>query len=505
MIRLSLFLLLVVQGVRSQLFSIEPREENVVNKGDSVTLECVLLEPASLCTWKLMGTQLGTDGFLTRNIPSSIDITARDPDSDTDCSITINTIDSRYDGEYVCSPFVQSGAQEDARKARVMTAHKPMSLEFVGEQAGRTVLTASSDRPVSVTCEARQSRPAAEVHWYLDNVQLYDDIVDSQLGNASFELLTTRSVLTRQFSRGENGARLRCVAAHIGYSEQDEREVSLVVDVTYAPYRPGGNEIGTLYGFTDGQEAVISVNFTANPQPSMVKWFIGEEPLQTGGVLQGGRFSARDITVLDADKGEYSVSLMINPIRLEDQMTKFRLLVENDDGDADMAFNLSTGPAPPSEGLSTGALGGIIIIVLLLLLIIVLVAYARSRGKWCFAAAKSTEETTEADGGAINGVKPEKKPFNLSAFCSSLMTKKPKEADVEMGDNKEEPKEVTKLSEDMDGKVSPDGQKKTGDVVYAELMLDSDGAKTEVRPSDEKTEYAVIVGTKKDGDQTEQQ
>lgn len=41
-------------------------------------------------------------------------------------------------------------------------------------------------------------------------------------------------------------------------------------------------------------------------------------------------------------------------------------------------------------GLSTGALGGIIIIVLLLLLIIVLVAYARSRGKWCFAGKPFT-------------------------------------------------------------------------------------------------------------------
>ena len=33
-------------------------------------------------------------------------------------------------------------------------------------------------------------------------------------------------------------------------------------------------------------------------------------------------------------------------------------------------------------------------------------------------------------------------------------------------------------------------------MVYAELVLDKDGVKTEVRPSSEKTEYAVIVGTK---------
>lgn len=43
------------------------------------------------------------------------------------------------------------------------------------------------------------------------------------------------------------------------------------------------------------------------------------------------------------------------------------------------------GSLAATAGIGGGAIAGIIIAVLLLLLIVALVAFARSRGKWCFA------------------------------------------------------------------------------------------------------------------------
>ena len=60
----------------------------------------------------------------------------------------------------------------------------------------------------------------------------------------------------------------------------------------------------------------------------------------------------------------------------------------------------------------------------------------------------------------------------------------------------DETKELTKPDADADGHSPAPPAKKEGEVVYAELVLNSDGVKTEVRPSADKTEYAVIVGTK---------
>jgi len=90
--------------------------------------------------------------------------------------------------------------------------------------------------------------------------------------------------------------------------------------------------------------------------------------------------------------------------------------------------------------------------------------------------------------------KPEKKPFKLSNLYSSLVTKK-KDTDVEMADNKQD--ETAELTA-PEAQEAPPSTKKDGEVVYAELVLDKDGLKTEVRPSPDKTEYAVIVGTKEE-------
>ena len=64
----------------------------------------------------------------------------------------------------------------------------------------------------------------------------------------------------------------------------------------------------------------------------------------------------------------------------------------------------------------------------------------------------------------------------------------------------EETRELTKPDGEPDGDAPPPPPKNKEEVVYAQLLHNSDGAKTEVRPSADKTEYAVIVGTKPEAD-----
>ncbi|XP_037069739.1 uncharacterized protein LOC119091190, partial [Pollicipes pollicipes] len=236
--------------VCGQLFSVQPRAENVARLGDSVTLECITREEVN-CAWKLEDAPgLSATGFINVNVSQ---LAARTAHSTT----TANTCVLRS---------LRAGGQEDAEFAEVIIAQKPVAVEFSGEHAGHSELLASADEPASITCEARDARPKAELLWYLDDVELFEGVTVEDEVDPGSKLVTSRATLTYQFSREDDGAGLRCAARHPGYDEQDNQEVSINIMVQYAPYRPEG-DLGTLYGFTQDQEGTVTVNFTSNPPP----------------------------------------------------------------------------------------------------------------------------------------------------------------------------------------------------------------------------------------------
>ncbi|XP_043191708.1 fasciclin-3-like isoform X7 [Amphibalanus amphitrite] len=469
----------IIQGVIGQddIFSVVPKASNIVPAGEQVVLECVTREPGT-CAWKLDVPELEGTGFLTQtaaNFLTASGLRARDATSQTDCTIIIESVERRHSGHYTCSPFM-NGGQKDAPSAEVIVAVKPASVAFIGEQAETTELTVSSVDTVSVSCEARDSRPSAELHWFLEGSELTDGVVSEETEDPETRLVTTRSTLTHLFERQDEGATLICRASHPAYEEEDNREASLGVVVEFAPVRAEGSDLGTLYGFTDGEDKDLTINFTANPRPSTIQWSVGNDAYLTAGEQTfDGRIIAGPLEEVDPAMHEYSLRLTFSPVAAEDHNTTFTLRLENNLGEQELRVRVAADAPPPpainepqpasEAGVSGGAIGGIIVAVIVLLAVIALVAFARSRGKWCFAA-KSSDAGAEA-----------------------LVTKK-KEGDVESAANKEETKELTA----PDGEGSPKREK--GEVVYAELVLNKDGVKTEVRPSPEKTEYATIVGTK---------
>ncbi|XP_043204597.1 fasciclin-3-like isoform X7 [Amphibalanus amphitrite] len=469
----------IIQGVIGQddIFSVVPKASNIVPAGEQVVLECVTREPGT-CAWKLDVPELEGTGFLTQtaaNFLTASGLRARDATSQTDCTIIIDSVERRHSGHYTCSPFM-NGGQKDAPSAEVVVAVKPASVAFIGEQAETTELTVSSVDTVSVSCEARDSRPSAELHWFLEGSELTDGVVSEETEDPETRLVTTRSTLTHLFERQDEGATLICRASHPAYEEEDNREASLGVVVEFAPVRAEGSDLGTLYGFTDGEDKDLTINFTANPRPSTIQWSVGNDAYLTAGKQTfDGRIIAGPLEEVDPAMHEYSLRLTFSPVAAEDHNTTFTLRLENNLGEQELRVRVAADAPPPpainepqpasEAGVSGGAIGGIIVAVIVLLAVIALVAFARSRGKWCFAA-KSSDAGAEA-----------------------LVTKK-KEGDVESAANKEETKELTA----PDGEGSPKREK--GEVVYAELVLNKDGVKTEVRPSPEKTEYATIVGTK---------
>ncbi|XP_043204592.1 fasciclin-3-like isoform X2 [Amphibalanus amphitrite] len=516
----------IIQGVIGQddIFSVVPKASNIVPAGEQVVLECVTREPGT-CAWKLDVPELEGTGFLTQtaaNFLTASGLRARDATSQTDCTIIIDSVERRHSGHYTCSPFM-NGGQKDAPSAEVVVAVKPASVAFIGEQAETTELTVSSVDTVSVSCEARDSRPSAELHWFLEGSELTDGVVSEETEDPETRLVTTRSTLTHLFERQDEGATLICRASHPAYEEEDNREASLGVVVEFAPVRAEGSDLGTLYGFTDGEDKDLTINFTANPRPSTIQWSVGNDAYLTAGKQTfDGRIIAGPLEEVDPAMHEYSLRLTFSPVAAEDHNTTFTLRLENNLGEQELRVRVAADAPPPpainepqpasegneesaaavegdadsedsvdNAGVSGGAIGGIIVAVIVLLAVIALVAFARSRGKWCFAA-KSSDAGAEADTESAHDEKtdkPEGKGFKLSNLYSSLVTKK-KEGDVESAANKEETKELTA----PDGEGSPKREK--GEVVYAELVLNKDGVKTEVRPSPEKTEYATIVGTK---------
>ena len=108
---------------------------------------------------------------------------------------------------------------------------EPSAIEFTGEFLGATELLASAAEPVTVTCQARDARPKAELRWFLGDRQLTEGVTDDEETNPDSKLITSRSTLTHQFAREDEGAELRCVAKHPAYGEQGERQAALSVMV----------------------------------------------------------------------------------------------------------------------------------------------------------------------------------------------------------------------------------------------------------------------------------
>jgi len=391
---LWILLPILLQGVNVEAqFSVQPQSQ-VVRTGQAVELECITRSPINICSWKLEVPELDASGFLTTAIPPNLDITARDKSSKTDCSIIINNVGSRYDGNYTCSPYMTTGAQEDSAPASVTIAVKPARIELVGDAAGQVTLMASAEEPTAVACQASGARPAATLAWYIGMEQQYDGVVEN-VEDPQTRLITSKSTLTYQFKKMNNGQQLKCVATHPGYSEDDtavNREASITVEVQYAPYRPDGNQIDKIYGFIEGQEGVVTVNFTANPRPNEVAWRVGSDVVvNQGSASLDNRFSSGFVETLDEEHGSYMMVLTINPVHLEDQDTNFALELGNGVGEkASLEFTIGIGAAPPPPALGSAAIIGIIVAAVVLLLLIGLFAFGRSRGKWCFAA-KSPE------------------------------------------------------------------------------------------------------------------
>jgi len=445
---LWILLPILLQGVNVEAqFSVQPQSQ-VVRTGQAVELECITRSPINICSWKLEVPELDASGFLTTAIPPNLDITARDKSSKTDCSIIINNVGSRYDGNYTCSPYMNTGAQEDSAPASVTIAVKPARIELVGDAAGQITLMASAEEPTAVACQASGARPAATLAWYIGMEQQYDGVVEN-VEDPQTRLITSKSTLTYQFKKMNNGQQLKCVATHPGYSEDDtavNREASITVEVQYAPYRPDGNQIDKIYGFIEGQEGVVTVNFTANPRPNEVAWRVGSDVVvNQGSASLDNRFSSGFVETLDEEHGSYMMVLTINPVHLEDQDTNFALELGNGVGEkSSLEFTIGIGAAPPPPGSSelgaapsqagdtaprdmsagtTNALGsaaiiGIIVAAVVLLLLIGLFAFGRSRGKWCFAApeggrgpeAGAPADTEAAEKAAQDNSTHEQKP-----------------------------------------------------------------------------------------------
>ncbi|KAF0312794.1 Fasciclin-3 [Amphibalanus amphitrite] len=430
----------MASGVIGQddIFSVVPKASNIVPAGEQVILECVTREPGT-CAWKLDVPELEGTGFLTQtadNFLTASGLRARDATSQTDCTIIIESVERRHSGHYTCSPFM-NGGQKDAPSAEVVVAVKPASVAFIGEQAETTELTVSSVDTVSVSCEARDSRPSAELHWFLEGSELTDGVVSEETEDPQTRLVTTRSTLTHLFERQDEGATLICRASHPAYEEEDNREASLGVVVEFAPVRAEGSDLGTLYGFTDGEDKDLTINFTANPRPSTIQWSVGNDAYLTAGeqtfdgrIIAGPLEEVRASGRVDPAMHEYSLRLTFSPVAAEDHNTTFTLRLENNLGEQELRVRVAADAPPPpainepqpasegneesaaavegdadsedsvdngkdESGVSGGAIGGIIVAVIVLLAVIALVAFARSRGKWCFAAESGGDTRKE--------------------------------------------------------------------------------------------------------------
>ncbi|XP_020280130.1 fasciclin-3 isoform X5 [Pseudomyrmex gracilis] len=495
---------MIVKGA-SITVDIDPKRETAVRVGETLQILCKISRPLRVCRVEIPG-ESNAMVLSPDDAPSEDGIRYYGNGIRAgECGVSIAKVKETYDGIFKCSLTASDSRQEETASLKIIVAKPPKKpLLYTNHGFSNQNPTFRNGEKVEITCSASDGRPAANVTLFLDDEPIGYDVYEANMKDNSLAIQNA----SRSLDWKDNGKMLRCVANHIALDKPLESTLELNVE-----YPPQPENTFQRFGYVIGRQGIINVTINANPRPSFT-WRVNNERIQEGRPDESGRLETS--TAVDMGRGAWSAILTIDSVQKSDTEKEYVLEANNNLGAHEYRIVLSTSSEPAGVDLDAGSIIGIVVGVLVLVLVIFLVIFARATGRWCFAGRSSTRNLgessdtesagrysrSEIDGSSSRG---QRKPrINLSRLfgrnkdkVSGADTDTMKTV-VTVDDEKLQATEPAVLAQES--RLNP--SKSEGGIVYAELDLQQQQGAPPRRLNDEKTEYAEILYTKPETEET---
>ncbi|XP_071536721.1 fasciclin-3 isoform X9 [Panulirus ornatus] len=487
-------------GVRGEEVSlIFDRSKIIVNPGDQLDLDCGVRGDKRYCIWENESGHI----YQVEDVYVNVYDGMRKPANTegNECGIVINSADIEHHGLWTCKVFVVGDSLVGSKN--VIVTIKPTSpiLELDDGQ-GSFLVTSEDETPIK--CSVAAARPAVGIRWYLGETDITASAEKEETPTDKGGIYKSVSTLRRRFQPKENGQLLMCSISHKTLLVPENTSIPLNV-----VFKPVEKPVSSFYQISSGSDYEVKLNFSANPAPIRREWRYGDsfENTEASIPIPGadGRYTA---DFEDLGSGKYTAKLLIAGFTESDANKRYLLVIENEYGETQYKVMLSMHDAP-QDTLSGGAVAGIIIVLLIVVAAVGAAGYARYRQMFCFAPVpspdpeegKDTKEEHDTESARGTNTNHASNLKNRIGQLTQVFKKPKKDQDTKLDEH--EKKSLTKEEPD---KESPYKEQNPDDkeVVYAELDLGKGEPekKTEVKTED-KTEYAQIVGTLTDNREDE--
>ncbi|XP_071536639.1 fasciclin-3 isoform X8 [Panulirus ornatus] len=488
-------------GVRGEEVSlIFDRSKIIVNPGDQLDLDCGVRGDKRYCIWENESGHI----YQVEDVYVNVYDGMRKPANTegNECGIVINSADIEHHGLWTCKVFVVGDSLVGSKN--VIVTIKPTSpiLELDDGQ-GSFLVTSEDETPIK--CSVAAARPAVGIRWYLGETDITASAEKEETPTDKGGIYKSVSTLRRRFQPKENGQLLMCSISHKTLLVPENTSIPLNV-----VFKPVEKPVSSFYQISSGSDYEVKLNFSANPAPIRREWRYGDsfENTEASIPIPGadGRYTA---DFEDLGSGKYTAKLLIAGFTESDANKRYLLVIENEYGETQYKVMLSMHDAP-QDTLSGGAVAGIIIVLLIVVAAVGAAGYARYRQMFCFAPVPSPdpeegkdtkEEHSDTESARGTNTNHASNLKNRIGQLTQVFKKPKKDQDTKLDEH--EKKSLTKEEPD---KESPYKEQNPDDkeVVYAELDLGKGEPekKTEVKTED-KTEYAQIVGTLTDNREDE--
>ncbi|CAL1682386.1 unnamed protein product [Lasius platythorax] len=482
---------------------IEPKRETAVRVGESLQILCKAAQPLRVCRVEIPG-----EGSIVLNEgPSEDGIEYYGDGVKTgQCGVRIAKVKEIHDGTFKCSLTTVNARQEATASLKIIVARPPNNPDLRTSTGSVQRNIYRKGEKLEISCSAPSGRPAANISLFLDDEPIGNDdsrtvVYETNLDDNSLAMQNA----SRSLDWTDNGKTLRCVANHIALDRPKETTMQLEI---YYPPQP--HPTFERFGYVIGRQGIINVTVHANPRPRFI-WRVNDEKIEEGRPDESNRLETS--TAVDLGKGAWSVILTIDSVQKSDTEKEYALQANNNEGSYEYRIVLSTSSEPAGVDLDAGSIIGIVVGVLVLVLIIFLVIFARATGRWCFAGRSTTRNLgessdtesagrysrSEVDGASSRG---QRRPrINLSRLFG-------RNKDKVSGADTDTMKTVVTVDDEKLQIAEPTAQESRtnpatgeGGIVYAELDLTQQGA-TSRRLNEDKTEYAEILYTKPETEET---
>ncbi|XP_071033778.1 synaptogenesis protein syg-2 [Parasteatoda tepidariorum] len=248
----------------NQFFRVRPKDQES-KEGDEVEFKCHIGNRAGSVQWSKDGFLLGFDP----KIPGFPRYFMEVKEKEGIYNLHIKEVKFQDEGEFQCQvgPALNNTPIRSVAKLRILIPPDYITVNGLGQASTMEV---KQNTTVQLTCQAVGSKPAAQLVWYRDNIEVPKESVhyEERKGKKRY---TATSYLTIRPLIQDNGVKFACEAVHKALDQKMRTEVTLSVLHPPGVPRIEGYEEGTIVRAGEAL-TLVCISEGGNPPPQLI-WY----------------------------------------------------------------------------------------------------------------------------------------------------------------------------------------------------------------------------------------